>query len=337
MRFPASIFHFPYSRISRQLAALCTFSFLAGTVAPSMAQADNGYPNKPVKVVVNFAPGGPIDVIARLVAEKLQSSLKQPFYVENKAGSGGIIGGSVVAKSDADGHTILIGIDTLFTVNPFIYASMPFKPGDLKPVMVMGSSGLALAVHPSAGVNTIKELVQKGKQQSISFSSGGNGNPGHLAIEMLSMATNVQATHVPYRGNAPAVVALLSGEVQAGMLATPGLVQHFKSQRLNPLAVTGRQRSVLLPDVATTTELGFPEVDLEVYYLAMVPSKTPDAVVKTLQTAIASALAQPDVQEKLRSLDFRPLTLDGQKADELLAKTRDRYAAVIKATGMKAE
>jgi tripartite-type tricarboxylate transporter receptor subunit TctC len=214
---------------------------------------------------------------------------------------------------------------------------MPFQPEELKPVMLLGTSGMALAVNPSLGVSTMKELVGKGKAETLAFSSAGNGSPGHLASAMLSLATGVQVNHIPYRGNAPAVTALLGGEVQAGILAAPGLVPHFKTGRLKPLAVTGARRSVLLPDVPTTAEAGFPEVSLELFYVAMAPARTPDAVLATLQAALAKAMAEPDVQARLKNLDFEPSGETGPKVAQRIARTRDGYAGIIKSTGMKAE
>ncbi|HYC66531.1 MAG TPA: tripartite tricarboxylate transporter substrate binding protein, partial [Reyranellaceae bacterium] len=176
---------------------------LAATTVPLAAQ--EAWPSRAVKFIVNFPPGGPLDVLARAVADVLQRDLKQPFVVENRAGAGGNIGADALAKAAPDGHTVLLGIDSTFTVNPHIYKAMPFKPSDLRPLVVMSSSGLLVGTHPSNGFRNLGDLVAAGKAKGVTFSSAGSGSPGHLAAEMATDATGMKITHVPYKGNAPAV------------------------------------------------------------------------------------------------------------------------------------
>jgi len=335
-----SLLHFLAARLprpSRQWLAAPVLGASLALPGASDALAADAYPSRPVKVVVNFAAGGPADVLARVLAERLHPMLRQPFVVDNKPGSGGNIGAAAVAKSDPDGYTLLVTVDSPLTVSPGVYAAMPFKPEELRPVMLLGTSGMAVAVHPSLGVSTMKELAARGKGETLAFSSAGNGSPGHLASAMLARAAGVQVNHIPYRGNAPAVTALLAGEVQAGILASPGLVPHFSTGRLKPLAVTGTRRSVLLPDVPTTAEAGFPEVSLELFYLVMAPARTPDAVVSRLQDALTKAMAEPEVRARLASLDFEPAGVTGPAVAERIVRTRDAYGKVIKASAMKAE
>jgi len=304
------------------------------SVASGAATAQAAYPDKPVRFVVNFTAGGPLDIMARMMAERLNAIFKQPFVVENKTGSGGNIGAAAVANAAPDGYTVLIGLDSTFTVNPSLYSSLGFGLDQLKPVMRLASSGMLIAAHPSAKADTLKGLVERGHKDPITFSSAGNGSPGHLSLSMLSQATGMKINHIPYRGNAPAVLALVSGEVQAAALATPGLLQHVNAGTLKALAVTGSQRSPLLPSVPTTAELGYPDVKQDVLYLAMVPSQTPDAVVQALRKAIQQVLAQPDVQQRLRAMDFTLETRDGEAAAKELAEVRARYAKIIKSAGM---
>ena len=310
-------------------------ALVAGAVAVS-AHAQ-GYPTKPVKLINSFPPGGPSDLIARSLADVLQQTLKQPFVVENKAGAAGNIGTAEVARSAPDGHTVLIGIDTIFTVNPHIYKGMPFKPADFKPVMVMASSGLLVGVHPSTGFKTMADLVSAGKAKGVTFSSAGAGSPGHLAAEVFHDATGMKITHVPYKGNTPAVTAVLSGEVNGGVLATPGMLPHVKAGKINALAVTSRQRSTLAPEVPTVAEAGHKGLEQEVLYIAMVPAATPDATVQTLAKAFADALARPEVKKRLEGLDLFYEGLTGAAADKRLADLSARYGRVIQATGMKVE
>jgi len=322
----------------KRLLCIAAVPLIAAAFASAPALAADAYPSKTVKIVVNYPPGGPIDVVARLVANKLEGSLKRSFIVENTGGAGGNIGAANVARAAPDGYTILFSIDAPFTMNPALYPSMPFKASDLKPVTLLGHSGSTIAVNAATGINSLKELVAKAKQTPVTFSSAGNASPGHIAAAMLASDAGIKEfNHIPYRGNSPAVIALVSGEVQAGILATTGLLPHITSKKVKPLAVAAAARSVLLPDVPTTKELGFPDVQMEFMFVAMVPAKTPDAIVNTLHKEISAALSQPDVQERLKTLDIVPENLSPAQTAERMAKASERYGKVIKSTGMKAE
>lgn len=303
----------------------------------SCASAQDAYPNKPVKLVSPASPGGPTDVLARLVASALQSTLKQPFIVENKPGAGGNIGADFVAKSPADGYTVMIGIDTTVTVNPHIYKTLPFKASDLKPVIIMGSSGLMIGVNPSTGIKNMDALIAMGKSKGLNFSSSGRGSPGYLAAEILADVTKAKITAILYKGNAPAVTAVLSNEVDGGVLATPGLLPLVSSGKINAVAVTGAQRSKLAPDVPTVGELGMKKLELEILYLAMVPAATPDSVIHTLQNAIMEALKRPEVHSRLEALDLHVEPIKGTSAGERLAAMSERYARIVDITGMRVE
>lgn len=311
---------------------LCSFALCHLSIPIAQAQS---YPTKMVKIINNFPAGGPSDILARTMADALQHSLKQTFIVENKPGAGGNLGVDQVAKSPADGYTMLFGIDTSFTINPHIYKRLPFKPTDLKPVMVLASSGLLVGTYPGTQIKTMKELVNAGKTKSLNFSSGGNGSPGHLAAEIFMDAASIQIQHAPYKGNTPAVTAVVSGEVDAGVLATPGMLPHVKAGKINALAVTSRQRSKLAPDIPTVGELGLKDLELEVLYVAMVPSGTPDSVVQVLQKAMSEALQRPDLQAKLGSLDLFYEGLTGMAAQSRLQDLSTRYARIAKSTGME--
>jgi len=310
---------------------------LAWALACLPAAAHPAYPDKPIKFVVNFTAGGPLDIMARLVAERLSAILKQPVVVENKTGSGGNIGAAAVASAAPDGYTVLFSLDSIFTVNPSLYPSLGFRLDQLKPIMRLASSGMLIAAHPSAKADTLEALVARGHEDMVAFSSAGNGSPGHLGLSMLSQATRMKINHIPYRGNAQAVLAVVSGEVQAAVLATPGLLPHVNAGTVKALAVTGSQRSPLLPQVPTTAEQGYAAVRQDVLYLAMVPSGTPDSVVQTLSRAVQLIMAHPEVQQRLRAMDFTIETRDGEAAARELAETRERYARIIKSAGMSVD
>jgi tripartite-type tricarboxylate transporter receptor subunit TctC len=322
-------------RRRRALLATALGAAIAAGAVPAWAQG--AFPSAPVKIINSFPPGGPSDIISRLIAEKAQAALKQPFIVENKPGAGGNIAADQVARAPADGYTILSGIDTTFTVNPNLYRSIPFKPEELKPLMIMASSGLLFGVHPSLGVKTLKALIDKGKAETITFSSGSNGSPGHLAAAILGEAAGVKVSHIPYKGNSPAVLALVSGEVQAGILATPGLLPHVKAGKVVPLAVTSRKRSQIAPDVPTVAEAGLKELEVEVLYIMMVPAATPEPAMAVLHKALTDALQQPDVKAQLAKLDLFVEAETGAEAAERIRAQRERYARIIKATDMKIE
>lgn len=326
---------FPTSRRSLMARLLGTAALLA-TGAQVPAQAAD-YPDRTVKFIVNFPPGGPLDIIARLVAARLTTTLGQPFVVENVTGASGNIGAAQVARANPDGYTVLVSIDTPFTMTPSLYPATSVKPDDLRAVASMGLTGSTVAVNPSLGVQSLKELIDKGQRETITFATAGNGTPGHFAALMLADATGIKINPIHYRGNAPAVLALVSGEVQAGILSTSGLAPHIKAGKVKALAVAGSNHSSLLPDIPTSAEQGVPGLDLEFMFVAMVPARTPDTVVATLHKAIADAVAQPDFQSRLRAMDVASTRLGSAAVADWLAKDRARYEAVVKKTGMKAE
>ena len=323
-------------RLTQGIPALA-LAIAAALLPLQSAQAQAAYPAKPVKFINTFPPGGPSDILARALADMLQNQFKQPFVVENKAGASGNIGADAVAKSPPDGYTVLFGIDTTLTVNPHIYKGMPFKPSDFKPVMVMASSGLLVGVNPATGFKTMNDLVAAGRTKGVSFSSAGAGSPGHLASAVFTEAAGLKINHIPYKGNTPAVTAVLSGEVDAGILATPGMLPHVKAGKITALAVTSRQRSALAPEVPTVAEAGVRNLEQEVLYIAMVPAATPDSVVQVLQRAFSDAMGRPDMQSRLASLDMHYEGLTGAAAAQRRNDLSDRYGRVIRATGLKVE
>jgi len=316
----------------RTLLGLC----LAASVM-STATAQTAWPTQTVRFVNNFPAGGPSDILARSVGQVLQEQFKQSVVVDNKPGAAGNIGAADVAKAAGDGSTLLFGIDTTFTINPHLYPNQGFKSSDLKPVIIMASSGLLIGVNPATGLKSLPQLVEQSKTKAFNFSSAGSGSPGHLAVEVFAEATKHKLNHIPYRGNTPAVTAVLAGEVDGGTLATPGMLPHVKSGKITALAVTSRQRSKLAPDIPTVGELGLKALEQEVFYLVMAPASTPDALVQAMGKAIADALQRPDVQARMLNLDLFPEGLQGAAAAKRLAELNARYGALVKATGMKVE
>jgi tripartite-type tricarboxylate transporter receptor subunit TctC len=316
--------------------ALLGLALAAAFTAPAL-HAQTTWPTQTVRFVNNFPAGGPSDILARSVSQVLQEATKQSFVVENKPGAAGNIGAADVAKAAGDGNTLLFGIDTTFTINPHLYPNQGFKVSDLKPVIVMASSGMLIGMNPSTGIKTLTQLVEQSKGKALNFSSAGSGSPGHLAVEVFAEATKNQLNHVPYRGNTPAVTAVLSGEVDGGTLATPGMLPHVKSGKITALAVTSRQRSGLAPEIPTVGELGLKSLEQEVLYVVMAPASTPDALVQQMAKAIGDALQRPDVKARLANLDLFHEGLAGAAAAKRLSELNTRYGQLVKATGMKVE
>jgi tripartite-type tricarboxylate transporter receptor subunit TctC len=329
---------FTLPRFALWVALACTWPLAA------QAQAQDkilSWPNQPVRIINNFAAGGPSDLIARAVAEALQKISGQSVIVENKAGAGGNIGATEVAKAAPDGRTIFLGIDTAFTVNPHIFPALPFKlgtkAGELKPLAILSSNGLLLGTSAMQGLLSMPELISAGKTRGVNFSSGGTGSPGHLGVAIFSQAANIKITHIPYRGNSPAVLAMVTGEVDGGILSVTGMLPHVKSGKIMPVAMTSRQRSRLLPDVPTVAELGYPELQNEVLTVCMVPGATPAPLLAAMQTAVLEAMKTPALQEKLANFDMVAENLTGAAASKRLSTLSAHYAQIIKATGMRAE
>ena len=295
------------------------------------------WPSKPVKFINSFPPGGPSDILARAVGDVLQKQFNQPFVVENKAGASGNVGADAVAKSAADGYTLLWGIDTTHTINPHIYKAMPFKDADLKPLVVISSSGLLLGVHPGTGLKSVKDFLQVARERSLNFSSGGNGSPGHLWVNMANLSASTRLVHIPYRGNSPAVMAVVAGEVDGGTLATPGMLPQVKGGKVNALAVTSSKRSRLAPEVPTVAEAGFKDLESEVLYVVMAPGNTPEPLMQTMAKAITDAMARPEQQARINDLDMAYEGLTGSAAAARLKKLSDHYGRIIRATGMKVD
>lgn len=317
-----------------RLLTLCLSACCAWT--PAMAQ--DSFPSKTIKIVNNFAAGGPSDVLARSIGQVLAEKFKQAVIVENKPGAAGNLGADAVVKSPADGHTLLFSIDTTFTVNPHIYGkTMPFKASELRPVVIISSSGLMVAVNPATGIKTLKDFVAVGKAKGLTLSSAGNGAPGHLAAERLTDAAQIKITHIPYKGNSPAVTAVLANEVDGGVLATSGLLPFVRSGKITGLAVTSSRRSRLAPELPTVAELGMKELEQDILYLALVPSATPEAVVQKLQAGMLEALKRPEMESRLSGLDMVIEGQTGAEASKRLAETSERYGKLVRATGMKVE
>ena len=304
----------------------------------SLNCAAQGYPNKPVKVVVSTVPG-PLDAFARIVCEKLAASLKQPFVVENKAGAGGNIAADYVKSQPADGYTLLFALDTTFTVNPGLYRTkLPFDPvKDFTVIAVPVTYGQMLTVNPGVPVRNVNELLTLSKQKGLTYASGGNGSPSHLVAAYFFATAGADMTHIPYKGTGQSVIDVLGGRVDTLFAVTSGVLPYVKDSRLRALAVSSAQRSSLAPDVPTIAELGYPGFDVSFAYVLVAPAGTPDEIVRMLAREVQKAMDAPDVQEKNRMADYVATNLDPADSAAWLRDKREKWTAVITKANINAD
>ena len=297
-----------------------------------------GYPSKPVKLIVGFPPGGPADIFGRAFGQALSSALGQPVIVDNKAGVGGVLGTDAAAKAAPDGYTLAFNNQGSVAMAPFAFASMPFDPKkDLALITVVVKVPEVVVAHPSLGVSTLAELIAKAKAAPgrINYGSAGAGGITHLAGELLKVEAGIDIVHVPYKGAAPAVSDLVGGQVQMGIFDVPVVLPHIKSGRLKALAVTTAQRVPTLPDVPTTGELGYPKVISDNWYGLAAPSGTPPEVIKRIHAAAMTALHSSALGEQFAKVGGLPSPTTPQEYTAFLASEQDKWGRIIKAIGFK--
>lgn len=324
------------TRLAYLAMAVTLASFIA-LLLPMKARAQApAYPSRPISLVVPFPAGGPNDILARAIAEPLSARLKQPVIIENKPGATGNIGAQFVTKAPADGHTLLLTLDTSITANPTLYGQrMGFDAQrDLRPISTLARFSQMLVVGPSTRIGNFKQFVEAARK-GLNYASAGNASPGHLTMESLQSLIGGQLFHAAYRGNAPAVVDLLGGQVQAGFVATPSVAQHVATGKLVALAVSGSKRSPLAPEVPTLAQLGYPAGTTEFGYVLMAPAATPDALVQQLGREMQAILTSPAIVEKLKALDIEAIGSTPQQASTDLAQGRIRWSRVIKERGIQ--
>jgi tripartite-type tricarboxylate transporter receptor subunit TctC len=269
--------------------------------APLAALADGAYPDKPIKFVVPYPPGGGTDVVARIVQQRLQAALGQPIVIDNKGGAGGSLGTDLVAKAAPDGYTVLFTLSS-HTINPAIFPKLPFDTiKDFEPVGLVASLPQLLAANMAVPVRSVADVVAQAKAapDKFSFASVGNGSPGHLAGELMVLRTGAQIAHIPYRGGGPAVTDVIGGQVPLLWVSIPAAAAQVKAGKLRPLAVSTTKRSPAFPDVPTMQEAGVPDFEVDSWYAMMVPAKTPRAVIDKLNKALNTVLAEPAIRAQL--------------------------------------
>lgn len=318
------------------ILALCA---LEGA-APARAASAEQYPTKVIRLVVPFAPGGGTDVLARIIAPKMSERLGQQVIVENRTGAGGNIGTEFVAKSAPDGYTLLLAYIGPIAVGPSLYPKLGFDPvKDFRAVSLMATIPLILVVHPSMPAKSVRELIAlaKARPGQLTYGSAGNGTAQQLAGELFKLLTGTKIVAVPYRGGAPASVAVLAGEVDLLFTGALGVFPHIKAGRLRALAVTTPRRLASMPGLPTVAEAGVKGFEVVSWNGIVVPAGTPPAVVQKLNASILDALRAPDVEQRLRS---QGLEIVGSSPEEFETFIRDeiaKWAKVVRAAGIKAE
>ena len=316
---------------------LCCLLLLALFSGPGNAQ---GYPVKPMRLVVPFAPGGSSSIVARSIAAEMEKGLGQPIVVDNKPGGGGNVAMVEVAKSDPDGYTLIIGHVGSFAANPFMYDKLPYDVNrDFAAVSLLAIVPAIFVVHESVPAKNLREFVALAKKEpgKLYYGSAGNGSAGHLAMEYLKQTTGIDIQHVPYKGTGPNIIDLVAGRTQAASAGTPPLMPHVKSGKLRVIAVGTSKRLHSLPDVGTVAEQGYPGFETSQWYGLNAPAKTPRAIIDRLAAEAAKAAHAPSVRERFSADDAEAVGSTPEEYAAFISKEQARWSKVVKTAGIKAD
>jgi tripartite-type tricarboxylate transporter receptor subunit TctC len=299
------------------------------------------FPNKPIRLVVPYPAGGPLDIMARAIGQKLTEAWKQPVVVDNRAGAGGNIGADLVAKAAPDGYTLLMGAVATQAINPALYSKIPYDPvKDFTPVALVAQVPNILVVNPTVPAKSVRELIDlaRAKPGSLNFASGSTGSTGHLAGELFKTMAGVDMVHIPYKGAAPATTDLLAGQVQLMFDNLANALPNVKAGRLRALAVTTLNRSPAVPDLPTIAESGLPGFDLTTWFGVLVPAGTPAEIVDRLNAEIVRALDARDMRARLEKMGAEPPTNNTpERFAAFIRVEAEKYAKVVKASGAKVD
>ena len=313
----------------RGLSAILALTF-AAIASPIVSHAQDAFPNKPITLLVGFAPGGGTDLIARHVGSKLSELLKQPVVIENRAGASGTIAAQAVARAKPDGYTLLLGHVSSNAMVPAIMPKLNYTAKDFTPITLIGSVPQVVVVPASSKATNLQEFIAlaKSKTGGINYASSGKGTQQHFAAELFELATGTSMTHIAYKGSGPALNDLLSGLVDVNFDTVPTVLQHVKAGRLRALAVTTSQRIATLPATPTVAESGVPGYEISAWYMLMGPSSLPPAVLSSLATAVNSTLKSPELREKLIALGTEVAGGSPEQAQAFLNSEVEKWARV---------
>jgi len=310
------------------------------TTLPLAVSAQASYPSKPIRLLVGVPPGGTTDLVARLVGDQLTKQLGQTVIIDNRGGAGGNIAAEAVAKSAADGYTLFLGPVGTMTINPFVYAKMPFDTmKDFSPISQLTSLPIVMVVNPSVPAKNLKEFIAfaKAKPGEASFASGGNGTQTHLAGEMLKTMAGIEMIHVPYKGTAPAMVDLLGGRVSAMFDQIATALPHIRAGKLVAIGVTTAKRASVAPDIPTLAESGVPGYEATTWHGLFAPAGTPKEVIARLNAETVKALTAPELVEKFKANGVDPVSSSPEEFGAFVQAELNRWRDAVKAAGLKPE
>ena len=322
-----------------KLFAACTL-VLAAPLIVSSVSAQEKYPNRPVKIVLGFPPGQATDTVARAIAQKLGETTGQTFIVENRPGAAGIIGTDLVAKSTADGYTLVMGSSGVMAVNPGLYSKLPYDPvKDFAPITVAVTVPLFLVANPNFPPNTVKELVAYAKANpgKVNYASGGSGVTNHLAMELFKSVAGVDMVHVPYKGGPPALTDLIAGQVNVMFETGPGALPHVKAGKLKAIAVGGSKRSAALPNLPTVAESGYPGFEAVAWIGISAPTGTPKEIITKLNSEIVKIVHLPDIKERFLGLGAESVGNTPEEFAIYLKAEIAKWGKVVKDSGAKVD
>jgi len=324
----------------RRACCMLAAASVASALLPHHALAQPGsYPDRPVRFLVPYPPGGGTDVIARIVQPRFQALLGQPVVIDNRGGAAGLVGTELVAKAAADGYTVLFTLSS-HTINPAIYTKVAFDTArDFEPIGTVASLPQILVANPQFPASSVAELVALGKAKpgSLSYASVGNGSPGHLAGELMRLRTGVQMTHIPYRGGGPAVTDVLGGQVPLLWVSIPAAAQHVKAGKLRPLAVSTTRRSTAFPDVPTMQEAGIADFEVDSWYAMFVPTRTPRPVIDKLNRVLNDIVQEPDIRTKLLEQGSEGVGGTPEALHKIVGAELSKWAKLAKDANIKVE
>ena len=319
-----------------RLVLACAATLVAAVFGPAQAQ---GWPDKPIKLIISFAPGGVHDTLARVLQPRLTEALGQPIVIENRPGAGGNIAAEAVAKSAPDGYTFLVASEAIAT-NEFLYRGLAYDPyKDLAPVAKLADYPMALIANPSVPANNMKELIAlaKAKPGTLSYGSAGIGASGHLAGELLNSAEGIDIVHVPYKGGAPALADLVAGRIQVMFLSISLSAPQAKQGRIKVLALTGTRHSDKLPGVTTTAEQGYPDVQALLFSSLLAPGGTPAPIIRRMNTEVVKALKAPEVDQRLEELGAVPAPTSPEEFAAILKRDGQVWGKLIREKNIRAD
>jgi tripartite-type tricarboxylate transporter receptor subunit TctC len=312
----------------------------AASLLPAPVHGQSAYPTRPIRMIIPFAAGGAVDIMARPIGKKLQELTGQPIVIDNRGGAGGSIAAELTAKSPPDGYTLLMGSTSPLAINPAYFSKLSYDPiKDFTPISMIVRQPLIIVAHPSLPVRNVKDVVALAKRNpgKLNYGSAGLGTSNHLVGELLSHAAGIKMEHVPFKGGAPALVALLGGEIELQISQPNTMMSYVKSGRVRAIATTGGKRSPAYPDVGTLVEAGYKDLDIMGWYCIVGPANLPRPIVDRLNTEIRRTIASPEVRDILIAEGTEPITTSPEELGALMKADLDRWTKAVKLAGIKGD